>query len=145
MIMDTQFFVIKSLWVQNSIMLLALGLVLFFLYYSFTKKKPKHLLASTIWLAIALWFFNSSFFGFSTVAVNPEGINVNYGILSLRNDTLPITSPWEIVTSPSGIRRLRKVHLIKIGNHESMKVRGVNDVNLLRNIGAAIDECRNSP
>ena len=140
--MDTQLFVIKSLWVQNIVMLLALGLVLFFLYYSFIKKKPKHLLASAIWLAIVLWFFNSSFFGFSTVAINPEGIEVNYGILSFRNDSLPITSHWEIITAPSGIRRLRKVYLIKIGNHESMKVRGVNDVNLLKNIGAAIDECR---
>lgn len=145
MIMDTPFFVIKSLWVQNSVMLLALGLVLSFLFYSVIKQKPKHLLASAIWLAIVLWFFNSSFFGFSTVAVNPEGIKVNYGILSWRNDLLPITSRWEIVTTPSGIRKLKKVHFIKIGNHKSMKVRGVNDVNLLKHIGAAIDECRNSP
>ena len=140
--MDTQLFVIKSLWVQNSIMLLALGLVLFFLFYSFIKQKPKHLLASAIWLAIGLWFFNSTFFGFSTVAVNPEGIEVNYGILSWRNDSLPIMSHWEIVTTRSGIRRLKKVYLIKIGNHKSMKVRGINDVNLLKNIGAAIDDCR---
>jgi len=125
-------------------MLFALGLVLFFLFYSLIKKKPKHLLASAIWLVIVLWFFNSSFFGFSTVSVSPEGIEVNYGILSWRNDVLPITAHWEIVTTPSGIRRLRKVHIIKIGNHESMKVRSGNDVNFLKNIGAAIDECRDS-
>ena len=141
--MDTQFFVIKSLWIQNSIMLLALGLVLVFLFYSLTKKKPKHLVASLIWLAIVLWFFNSSFFGFSTVNVNPEGIEINYGILSLRNEILPVSSPWKIVTAPTGFRKLKKVHLIRIGNHESMKVRGLEDLNLLKNIGTAIDKCRN--
>ncbi|OQY42097.1 MAG: hypothetical protein B6240_14325 [Desulfobacteraceae bacterium 4572_87] len=141
--MDTQFFVIKALWVQNSVMLLALGLVLFFLLYSIREKKPRHLLASTIWLAIVLWFFNSPFFGFSTVAVNPEGIEINYGILSFKNHILPITSPWEVVTAPSGIRRLKRVHFITIGNHESMKVRGRDDLNLLNRIGVAIDECRN--
>jgi len=141
--MDTQIFVIKSLWVQNSIMLFALGLVLFFILYSLIKKKPKHLMASVIWLAIVLWFFNSPFFGFSTVAVNPEGIKINYGIISFRNDRLPITTPWKIVTAPTGFRKLRKVHLIKIGNHESMKVRGIEDLDLLKSIGAAIDEYRN--
>ena len=141
--MDTQLFVIKSLWIQNSIMLIALGLVLFFLYYSLVRKKAKHLVASLIWLAIVLWFFNSPFFGFSTVAVNPEGIEINYGIISLKNGILPISSPWKIVTAPTGFRKLKKVHFIKIGNHESMKVRGLEDLNLLKNIGTAIDKCRN--
>jgi len=140
--MDTQIFVIKSLWVQNGIMLLALGLVVFFLLYSLSKKKPKHLLASIVWLAIVLWFFNSPFFGFSTVAVNPEGITVNYGILSLKNEHLPITSPWKIITTPSGFRKLRKVHRIKIGNHESMKVKSTGDLDLLKDIGMTIEECR---
>ncbi len=124
-------------------MLISLGLVLLFLFYSLAKKKPKHILASGVWLAIVLWFFNSPYFGFSTVAINPEGIEINYGILSLKNTTLPITSRWEIVTQPTGFRKLKKVHLIKIGNHESMKVRGLEDLNLLKNIGAAIDKCRN--
>ena len=123
-------------------MLLALGLVLFFILYSLVKKKPKHLLASIIWLAIALWFFNSPFFGFSTVAVSPGGIEINYGILSIRNDHLPITSTWKIVTAPTGFRKLKKVHLIRIGTHESMKVRGIKDLDLLKSIGAAIDEYR---
>ncbi len=124
-------------------MLLALGLVLFFILYSLVKKKPKHLMASVIWLAIVLWFFNSPFFGFSTVAVNPEGINIDYGIISFRNDHLPITTPWKIVTAPTGFRKLKKVHFIKIGNHESMKVRGLRDLDLLKSIGTAIDEYKN--
>ncbi len=140
--MDTQFFAIKSLVVQNSIMILALGVVLFFIVYSLSKKNLKYLLASLIWLVMVLWFFNSPFFGFSTVSVSREGIDVNYGILSLKNDRLPIGSPWEIVTSPSGIRRLKKVHLIRIGDRESMKVRRGKGLDLLKDMGAVIDEYR---
>jgi hypothetical protein len=140
--MDVQIFVIRSLWIQNSVMLFALGLVLFFIFYSLKKRKPKHLLAAIIWLGIVLWFFNSPFFGFSTVAVSPEEIKINYGILSFRNAHLPITSPWKIVSAPTGFQKLKKVHLIKIGNHESMKVRGIKDLDLLKSIGAAIDEYR---
>ncbi len=141
-VMDTQTFVIKSLVVQNSIMLIALGMVLCFLFYSLIKKKPKHLLASLIWLGIVLWFFNSPFFGFSTVSVNPEGIDVNYGILSLKNDRLPITSPWKIEVMPSGLRKMKKVCLIRIGDRKSMKVRRGKALDLLKEIGATIDEYR---
>ncbi len=140
--MGEQVFVIKHLWIQNSVMLLALGLLLFFVLYSVLRKKPRHLLAAIIWLAIVLWFFNSPFFGFSTVAVSHGGIKVNYGILSVRNDVLPITAPWKIISNPSGIRKLKRVHFIRIGNHDSMKVRGVRDLNLLKEIGATIDEYR---
>ena len=123
-------------------MLLVLGLILFFIFYSLKKNKPRHLAASIIWLAIALWFFNSPFFGFSTVAVSPEGIEINYGILSIKNDHLAITSPWKIVTAPTGFHKMKKVHFIRIGTHESMKVRGIKDLDLLKSIGAAIDEYR---
>ena len=140
--MDTQIFIIKSLAVQNSIMLIALGVVLFFIFYSFSKKKSKYLLASLIWLVIVLWFFNSPFFGFSTVSVNPEGIDVNYGILSLKNDRLPITSPWKIEVMPSGLRKMKKVYLIRIGDRKSMKVRRGKALDLLKEIGATIDEYR---
>ena len=130
--------------VQNSIMLIALGLVLFFLFHFLIKKKPKHLIASLIWVGIVLWFFNSPFFGFSTVSVNPEGIELNYGILSLKNGHLPITSPWEIETIPSGLRRMKKVYRIKIGNRKSMKVRW-GGLELLKEIGATIDAFRDPP
>ena len=140
--MDTQTFVIKSLVVQNSIMLIALGIVLSFLFYSLIKKKPKHLLASLVWLGIVLWFFNSPFFGFSTVSVNPEGIDVNYGILSFKNDRLSIRSPWEIETLPLGLRKMKRVYRIRIGDRESMKVRRGEGLDLLKGIGLTIDEYR---
>lgn len=140
--MDTQTFVIKSLVVQNGIMLIALGIVIYFLLYSLIKRKPKVLLASVVWLGIVLWFFNSPFFGFSTVSVSPEGIHVNYGILSLKNDRLPVTSPWKIEAMPSGLRKMKTVYIIRIGDRESMKVRRGKDLDLLKGIGATIDECR---
>ena len=143
--MDTQIFIIKSLAVQNSIMLIALGVVLFFIFYSFSKKKSKYLLASLIWLVIVLWFFNSPFFGFSTVSISREGIDVNYGVLSLKNDRLPIMSPWKIETIASGLRRMKKVYLMRIGDRENMKVRRGKGLDLLKDIGAVIDECRRSP
>ncbi len=123
-------------------MLFALGLVLFFIFYSISKKKPRHLLASLIWLGIIFWFFNSPFFGFSTVSVSREGIDVNYGVLSFKNDRLPLMSPWKIETIPSGLRRMKRVSFIRIGDLESMKVGSGKDLDLLKHIGAAIDDYR---
>ena len=143
--MDTQFFAIKSLAVQNTIMLFALGIVLIFLSYSLFKKKPKHLAASLVWLGIVLWFFNSPFFGFSTVSINRQGIELNYGVLSLKNDLLPIMSPWKIEAVASGLRKMKKVYFIRIGDRESMKVRRGKGLDLLQNIGTAIDKRRALP
>ena len=70
---------------------------------------------------------------------------MNYGVLSLKNDRLPIMSPWKIETIASGLRRMKKVYLIRIGDRESMKVRRGKGLDLLKDIGAVIDECRRSP
>lgn len=140
--MATQIFVIKSLYIQNTIMLFVLGVVVFFLVFSLVKKKPKHLIASFLWLIIAVWFFNSPFFGFSAVSVSPEGIRLNYGILSLRNDLLPIDSPWKVETRFSGIRKMKKLYLIRIADRESMKVRRNEGLDLLEKIGGAIEDMK---
>lgn len=140
--MAPQIFVIKSLYIQNTIMLFVLGVVVFFLVYSLAKKKPKHLIASFLWIIIVVWFFNSPFFGFSAVSVSPEGIRLNYGILSLRNDLLPIDSPWKVETHLSGIRKMKKLYLIRIAARESMKVRRNNGLDLLEKIGGAIEDMK---
>ena len=137
--MTTQAFIIKSLFVQNSIMLVSLSAVTFFLVFALVKKKPKHLMASLVWVAIVLWFFNSAYFGFSAVSVGPEGIRLNYGVLSLRNDLLSIDSPWKIETTFSDIRKMKKVYFIRIGDHDSMKVKGSKGRALLEQIGGAIE------
>jgi len=74
--------------------------------------------------------------------VSPEGIKLNYGILSIRNDLLPIDSGWEVKTYLSGIRKNKKLHYISIGEHQSMKVKGLEDFQLLEKIGGTIDRMK---
>jgi len=112
------------------------------LVYSFAKSKLKYLIASFVWIIIVVWFFNSPFFGFSAVSVGPEGIRLNYGILSLRNDLLPIESQWKVETHFSGIRKMKKLYLIRIGDRESMKVRRNEGLRLLERIGGAIEDMK---
>lgn len=137
--MPAQTFIIKSLLVQNSIMLLSLGAVIFFVVLALLKKRPKHLIAALVWVGIVLWFFNSSYFGFSAISVSPEGIALNYGVLSLRNDLLPIDTPWGVETGFSDIRKMKKVYFIHVGDHKSMRVRGEDGYALLKKIGETID------
>jgi hypothetical protein len=66
---------------------------------------------------------------------------LNYGVLSLRNDLLPIDSPWEIETTFSDIRKMKKVYLIRIRDRDSMRVRGEGRA-LLEKIGEAIERHR---
>jgi len=120
-------------------MLLSLGVVLFFLFRSLWRKKLKHVFVFSIWVLIVLWFFNSPFFGFSTVCVSTEGIRLNYGALSSRNTVLPLDSSWKIEIYLSGIRKMKKLYFIRIADHQSMKVR-VGKLSLLKEIGGAIDK-----
>ena len=139
--MIPQTFIIKSIYVQNTIMLFSLGVVLFFLFRALWRKKIKHAAVFSIWVLIVFWFFNSPFFGFSTVCVNTEGIRLNYGVLSSRNTVLPVDSSWKIETYLSGIRKMKKLYFIRIADHQSMKVRG-GKLSLLKEIGGAIDKIK---
>ena len=138
--MIAQIFIIKSLYIQNMIMLFSLSIVVFLLTRSLLKKNLKHTIVFSIWVLIVFWFFNSPFFGFSAVSITPGGIQLNYGILAFKKNTvLPLDSPWRIETSFSGIRKTKKLYFLKIGDHQSMKVRGEKDFSLLQAIGTAID------
>jgi len=140
--MEPQTFVIKSLLVQNGIMLLSVGIVFFFLGRAFLKKNAKHVVVFLVWLGIVVWFFNSPFFGFSTVTVSGKGIEVNYGILSFRNTTLPLDTQWKIETTASGLLKTTRLYSIRFDGHLSMKVKGKKDVELLRRIGDAVERVR---
>jgi hypothetical protein len=140
--MNTEIFIIKSLYVQNAIMLAFLGITVSFLIYSIIKRKPKHIAAFTIWVFLVLWFFNSPFFGFSAVTVGSQGIKLDYGILSIRNDVLPLDSEWKIETYMSGIRRNKRLYFISIADRQSMKVRGAKDLRLLEKIGESIERVK---
>jgi len=142
--MAEQTYLIKSLHVQNGIMLFSLGLVLLFFAWALVKKRHKHAIASLIWVGIVLWFFNSAYFGFSAITVGPAGMTLNYGILSFRNDHFPIDSPWRIKTDFSDIRKLKRVYMLDIAGRESMKVKAGEGLARLKEIGRAIDRAKKS-
>jgi uncharacterized membrane-anchored protein YitT (DUF2179 family) len=135
-------YIIKSLYVQNAIMLLALGAVLFLLARAVIKGKAKHIIVFSIWVCIVLWFFNSPFFGFSAATLGPQGIKLHYGIISFRDVLVPVESQWSIESRLSGIRKTKRVYFIRIGDRESMKVRWKKGHELLKDIGEAIDAAR---
>jgi hypothetical protein len=135
--MDSQLFIIKSLYVQDGIMLAALAGLIFLLVRSIARKKIKTMIAVLIWIGIVLWFFNT-FFGFSTVRISPEGIELKYGLISPRNTVLPIDSKWKIENYLSGIRRNRRLFYIEIDGRQSMRLTG-RHAQVLEEIGAAID------
>jgi hypothetical protein len=136
--MGKETFIIKSLFVQNTIMLTFLGVVASLLLYSLLKKRLKHMAVFSIWLCLVLWFFNSPFFGFSAVSVGPKGIELNYGVLSLRNDTLPLDSEWRVETYLAGIRKNERLYFMSIAERRSMKVKGEGMKHLLLSIGESI-------
>ena len=138
--MESQLFIIKSIYVQDGIMFLALAGLIFLLIKSFLNKKIKVLIASAVWIVIVLWFFNT-YFGFSSVRVSPDGIKLNYGVLSPKNTILSINSTWKIEDYLSGIRKNRRVFYIKIADRDSMGVTGRN-AKVLEEIGAAIDKMK---
>jgi len=137
--MDTRIFIIKSLLIQNSIMLISLGIAVALLAGALYRKRFRQAAAALVWVGVVFWFFNSAYFGFSAVSVGPDGIRLDYGILSWRNDRLPIGSQWTIETLTSDIRKMKKVYSIRIGDRNSMRVRGTDGRGLLEKIGEAIE------
>jgi hypothetical protein len=137
--MDSEIFIIKSLFFQNAIMLISLAVVFSLLIHAIIKKRRKHAAVFTIWLVLVLCFFNSTIFGFSAVSVGQEGIRLSYGSLSFRNDLVPLDSEWKVETYLSGIRKNKRLYLMTIGGRQSMKVKGENKRRLLQNIGESID------
>jgi len=140
--MAPEIYIIKSIHVQNAIMLTFLGVAVAFLIHSVLKKRPKHIAVFSVWVLLVLWFFNSPFFGFSTVSLSREGIRLNYGILSFRNELLPPDSDWKVETYLSGIRKNKKLYFISIAGRRSMKVKGEKDLNLLGRIGESIERMK---
>ena len=123
-------------------MLSFLGIVVSLLVNSIIKTKQKHMVVFSLWVLLVFWFFNSPLFGFSAVSVSPDGIKLNYGILSFRNDLLPVESEWKTETDMAGIRRNKRLHFISIGDRQSMRVRGAKDLELLERIGGSIEEMK---
>lgn len=137
--MNERVFYIKSLSVQNTIMLVSLFIVVGFFIHSIIKKNKKGIFLFTGWIFLVIWFFNSPFFGFSVVGVSKKGIRINYGILSFKNTTMPLNTPWKIESHLAGIRKNRILYNITIGNHKSMSVKSRKGLLKLKSIGSEIE------
>ncbi len=140
--MPAEVFTIKSLLVQNTLMLGALGITIFFLIRAAWKKNRRHIIVFSIWPCLVLAFFNSPFFGFSEVRVSPQGLGINYGLLSLRNTVLPLHSDWRIQKRRAGLRKTKRLYSLVIAGKESMRVRGGRGLELLDTIGRSIDSMK---
>ena len=142
--MITTLFTIKSLSVQNTIMIFSMATAALFFFRALWKKNLKQIIVFLAWIFAVIWFFNSPLFGFSEVSISPGGIRLDYGVLSFRNATVPFQTPYEIRSRMSGIRKTKQLYYLQIGDHNSMKVRGIDGKGLLEEIGEAIDRGRRS-
>ncbi len=144
--METQTFFIRSVMVQNVIMGIIVAIIVGVLIRSMWKQKMSHIIAVAIWGLIAVWFFNGPFWGFSAVTVSPEGLKVHYGFLSVyRNKTLPVDTHWKIRKYLGGIRKLKNLYFFELADHQSLKVRGRDKLEVLQALGAAIDRINGRP
>ena len=110
------------------------------------RKNIKYAVAVALWGCIALWFFNGPFWGFSAVTVGSEGLRLHYGFLSVfRNTTLPVDTFWKIRRYKGGIRKLKNLYYFRLKDHQSLKVRGQDKLEIMKAIGAAIDAANGRP
>ncbi len=140
--MPTEVFIIKSLLLQDTLMLGALGITLLFLIRSIRKKHRKQMVVFSVWSCLVVGFFNSPLFGFSEVLVTPQGLEISYGLLSLRNRVLPLHSDWRVQMHRAGLRKTKRLYSLVIAGQRSMRVRGAGGVTLLNTIGQSIDRMR---
>ena len=142
--MPTEVFTIKSLLIQNSIMLGAFGITLFFLIRAIWQGRRKHIVVFLGWSCLVVGFFNSPLFGFSEVRVSHQGVALTYGYLSFRNSALPLPVDWRIERHRAGLRKTKRLYSLVIDEKESMRVRGGSGLALLNTIGEAIDRMKAS-
>jgi len=144
--MEAQTFFVRSVMVQNVIMGIIVAIILALLIRTIRKQNLTHVALVVVWGLIALWFFNGPFWGFSAVTATPEGLEIHYGFLSVfRNTTLPVNSQWEIRRYLGGIRKLKNLYFFELSGHRSLKVRGADKVEVLKALGAAIDDLNGRP
>jgi carbon starvation protein CstA len=144
--MEPETFFIRSVMVQNVIMGILAAIIVGVLIRSIRKQKMIHIIAVAIWGLIAVWFFNGPFWGFSAVTVSPEGLKVHYGFLSVyRNTTLPVDTHWKIRKYLGGIRKLKNLYFFQLADHQSLKVRGQDKIEVMQALGAAIDDLNGRP
>jgi hypothetical protein len=144
--MEPQTFFIRSVMVQNVIMGIIAAIIIAVLVRSIRQRQSKYIVAVVIWAAIALWFFNGPFWGFSAVTVSPQGLEIQYGFLSVfLNTTLPVDTKWRIMKYLGGIRKLKNLYYFQLAHHKSLKIRGAEKLEVLKALGTAIDDINGRP
>ncbi len=144
--MQAETFFIRSVMVQNVIMGIIVAIIVWLLVRTIRKQNFTHVILVVAWGLIALWFFNGPLWGFSAVTVSPDGLKIHYGFLSVfRNKTLPVHSQWKIRTYLGGIRRMKRLFFFQLPNHRSLKVRGTDKLEVMKALGAAIDDLNGRP
>jgi hypothetical protein len=139
--MEAQTFFIRSVMAQNVIMGVIVAIIVTVLIRFLWRRQTKYTVVTLIWTCIAVWFFNGPFWGFSAVTVGPSGLQIHYGFLSVfRNTTMPVDTHWKIRKYLGGIRKLKNLYYFQLKDHQSLKVRGAEKIELLQALGAAIDE-----
>jgi len=138
--MEPQTYFIRSLMVQNVIMGIVTAILVGLFFRFLLRGQRKYMLVVGLWGGIALWFFNGPFWGFSAVTVDPAGLTVHYGFLSVfQNTTLPVNSQWKIRRYLGGIRKLKNLYFFKLPGHKSLKVQGQDSIETMQALGEAID------
>ncbi len=138
--MEPETFFIRSVMVQNVIMGVIVAIIVVVLVRCIRKQNFTHVILVVAWGLIAVWFFNGPFWGFSAVTVSPEGLEIHYGFMSVfRNTTLPVSSQWKIRRYLGGIRKLKNLFYFHLPEHDSLKVRGADKLEIMKALGAAID------
>jgi hypothetical protein len=140
--MPVDVFAIKSLLVQNTLMLGALGIIILFLIRAIWRRRRRHIVVFSIWLCLVVGFFNSPLFGFSEVRVTPEGLRIDYGMLSVHNTVLPLSSDWRIREHRAGLRKTKRLFSLVIAGRQSMRVKGGGGLKTLEAIGRSIDRMK---
>ncbi|MBE9580774.1 MAG: hypothetical protein IMF18_04060 [Proteobacteria bacterium] len=144
--MEAETFFIRSVMVQNVIMGIIAAIIVWLLVRTIRKQNFTHMILVVAWGLIALWFFNGPFWGFSAVTVSPDGLKIHYGFLSVyRNKTLPVHSQWKIRTYMGGIRKMKGLFFFQLPDHRSLKVRGAAKFEVMKALGAAIDDLNGRP
>lgn len=139
-VMNDQIFYIRSLTAQNLIMGIITALLAIILFRTLVKGRFRHAAATFVWSAIVLWFFNGPLWGFSSVTVSRAGLRIHYGFLSFyKNTRLPPDTNWEIHVYMGGLRRSKKLYYFQLADHKSLKVRGLEHLAGLQDLGASID------
>jgi hypothetical protein len=144
--MEAQTFFIRSVLVQNVVMAVVMAIVVGLLIRFIKRRDTKYIVLVAFWGCVSFWFFNGPLWGFSAVTVKPQGLQLHYGFLSVfRNTTLPPDSPWKIKKHLGGIRKLKNLRYFSLPGHQSLKVRGEEKFEILKALGAAIDQLNGRP